>query len=249
MGVPLGNKNYKKEEIDMKKFLCLILALTLLTVGLVSCSGNDTKDSETKHVHVFADPTCKSAKLCSCGATEGEPLKAHTFENGVCKICEKTLIKELGAIARDQKIPNQDGGYFVTTQNGDNYSADITSVAASISVDGSVDTVWLGAKIVITQEAITSGTYSWEFTRNTYVEEFNRYEVETLKGTFKATELSSASALTVTDIEGFSESDATGIMSTVYELVNDVVEQRIAPLVSASDSNLTMATLGFAEIN
>ena len=230
----------------MKKFLCLTLALTLLTVGLVSCSGNDSKDSETEHVHVFADPTCKSAKLCSCGATEGEPLKAHTFENGVCKVCEKTLIKELGSIARDQKIPEQDGGYFVTTQNGDNYSADITSVVADLSIDGSVDTVWLGAKIVITQEAITSGTYGWEFTRNTYVEELNRYEVETLKGTLKASDIS---ALTVTATEGFSESDAAGLMDTVSGLVKDVVKQRISPLVSASDSNLTMADLGFAEIN
>ena len=230
----------------MKKFLCLTLALTLLTVGLVSCSGNDTKDSETEHVHVFADPTCKSAKLCSCGATEGEPLKAHTFENGVCKVCEKTLIQEIGTIARDKKTVNPNDGYLVTTKNGDNYSADITSVVAGLSIDGSVETVWLGAKIVITQEAITSGTYGWEFTRNTYVEELNRYEVETLKGMLKASDIS---ALTVTDNEGFSEGDVAGLMDTVSGLVKDVVKQRISPLVSASDSNLTMADLGFAEIN
>ena len=38
-------------------------------------------------------------------------------------------------------------------------------------------------------------------------------------------------------------------MGVPLGLVKDVVKQRISPLVSASDSNLTMADLGFAEIN
>ena len=43
---------------------------------------------ETAPLHNFADATCTEPKTClRCYLTEGEPA-GHTWENGVCSVCE-----------------------------------------------------------------------------------------------------------------------------------------------------------------
>lgn len=91
----------------MKRFLCAILALTLLlcagcvqeapvenggdetasttsTDATTSTTAPDT--TTTAHVHVFEDATCEKPATCACGETKGKKA-AHTYQNGVCTVC------------------------------------------------------------------------------------------------------------------------------------------------------------------
>lgn len=46
-----------------------------------------TKPTEPPHTHTWKDATCQTPKTCTgCGATEGS-VGSHTFENGVCTVC------------------------------------------------------------------------------------------------------------------------------------------------------------------
>lgn len=46
-----------------------------------------TKPTEPPHTHTWKNATCQTPKTCSgCGATEGS-VGAHTFENGICTVC------------------------------------------------------------------------------------------------------------------------------------------------------------------
>lgn len=229
----------------MKKFLSLILALTLLVLCLASCAGDGSGGGDTEHVHKYADATCKTAKKCSCGLTDGQPLNTHTFDKGVCTVCEKELIDEVGSLAIDHDNSAAKKGFSVGTESGYINDTDIVHVTATVTADGDTEDVWLAASITITQDAIVSGTYEWEFKRNTYNEEADRYENETMKGTFIAPVLSSSSDLTVTEIKNFSDSDATSLKGTAFEMLEDAIKDLIAPVLVESESNITVADLGF----
>ena len=62
----------------MKKFLAILLALTMAAV-LSACG----------HQHSFADADCTTPKTCTqCGETEGEAL-GHSYTAGICGRCNE----------------------------------------------------------------------------------------------------------------------------------------------------------------
>ena len=75
--------------MNMKKILCLLLALTLL-VALVSCGKSQGGEN---HTHVWVEATCTAPKTCSiCGETEGKALghdmqPATGDQPAVCSRC------------------------------------------------------------------------------------------------------------------------------------------------------------------
>lgn len=99
-----------------KKILSVILLISILTCMLTSCGhehefgewtvsrrptcqkdGLETRtcecgEQETRTIvatgHSYTDATCTLAKTCSkCNQTEGEPL-GHSFDKGLCSVCE-----------------------------------------------------------------------------------------------------------------------------------------------------------------
>ncbi len=78
----------------IKKFLCTITAVALITCFLAGCDKSnsehtqgqvDTTDGE--HTHEWVDATCEHPKTCSiCDTTEGNALP-HEYLNGTCTVC------------------------------------------------------------------------------------------------------------------------------------------------------------------
>ncbi len=244
----------------MKRIVSLLLAILLLcfSISMVACDSSsdretiDTEPEDTQHTHTFADATCKVPKTCACGATDGEPLNAHTFENGVCKVCEKTLLQEIRSIIYDTQKGTFTEGFSVETESGSTYSPDVTSIFATIAVDiPNSETDWYGITITLTQETILSGVYEWSFTRNIYVEESHRYFVSKLVGTVPAAEFTGASSLTVTDNVGhvngdpFSTEEIPEYVSIAADLLDGLIKAKLVPLFTLNESNLTIADLGF----
>ena len=78
----------------IKKFLCTITAVALITCFFAGCDKSnsehtqgqvDTTDGE--HTHEWVDATCEHPKTCSiCDTTEGNALP-HEYLNGTCTVC------------------------------------------------------------------------------------------------------------------------------------------------------------------
>ena len=242
----------------MKRIFALLLAVLMLclSLSLVACDSSDKDPDDTQHTHVFADATCKAPKTCSCGATDGEPLNAHTFENGVCKVCEKTLLQELRDLVYDEDTGKVKEDFILATDSGYINDLDVVSISAKISVDApNSETDWYGIEIKLTQEAITSGIYEWSFSSNIYDNENDRYLPDILEGTLTAADFTKAStsALTVTDnfgnygADGFDEAEVSQYLTVAAELLDGVIEAKLVPLFTLNESGLTIADLGFEQ--
>ena len=241
----------------MKKLLSLILALVLLSLCLVACDA-DGSGQDTEHVHEYADATCKDPQKCTCGYTKGEPLNAHTFEKGVCAVCEKELIDELGRLARkdneQKKEQNQSQLYSVSGESMYVTDTDIVSVSTSMgeyypSPQDKEYSDGYTVTLTITQESLTSGIYKWELRRSVYVKESNYYKNTYMFGTITAAEFSAGAALTLTDngeYTAFTEAEKPDYMSKASKQLNLIVKDRLPALLAGNESGLTVADLGFA---
>ena len=242
----------------MKKLLSLILAALLLSVCLVGCDA-DGSGKDTQHVHELADATCKDPQKCSCGYTKGEPLNAHSFEKGVCTVCEKELIDELGRIAKadneKKKEQNQTQLYSVSHE-GAYVSDNIESISVSMGestpsaqdknyTDGYTDT------LTVDQESLTTGTYEWKLTRRIYIKEGNYYATTHMFGTITAADFSAAATLTLAEnpdnYTAFTETEKPDYMAKASKQLDLIVKNRLSVLLVGNESGLTVADLGFAK--
>ena len=89
----------------MKKIICIVLVICILSVPLTSCGHEHDWKSATCSTpktcnscgetdgsslgHSYSAPTCTEPKTCTvCGQTTGSPLE-HTYELGICTVCNE----------------------------------------------------------------------------------------------------------------------------------------------------------------
>ncbi len=220
----------------MKKVLSLILALILLVSCLISCENSS---SETEHTHQFSDADCKSPKSCECGATEGARTQTHSFENGVCTICGKTLINELSRLIYENKVWNVDQGLSYSENNGDT-----NCVYMRIS-EGIATEVVFHVTVTMTQDGITSGLFEWEIKRNTYIKDKNQYDSDIIKGTIATDKFSASAGLSVTEVDGLSDGEVSEYTQKASRLIDKAIKQYLAVGILGNKSGLTVADFGF----
>lgn len=235
----------------MKRILALSLVILLVCVCFVACEA----EQSTPHVHEYADADCKQPQKCSCGATLGEALNNHSFANGVCTVCQKEMIDELGRIARNDndKKDEQDLTPLFSVQSGDS-RGDIESISASSgesfpSKQDSTVSEGYSVTLTLTQEGLLSGTYSWRILRSVYVKDGNYYDNSYMFGTIKASEFSENAELTLTDngnYKEFDDSEKSEYLDKVSHHLDLIIKERLTALLTDNESGLTVADLGFA---
>ncbi|MBR6728288.1 MAG: hypothetical protein IKM08_08865 [Clostridia bacterium] len=103
----------------MKKFVCMLLAATMLAITLTVTSCNEEPASPPPHTHAYGEwqtvqePTCVAVgtekRICSCGDTETRNTEKveHTFADATCtapKTCTVCELTEGDALPHTEKI-------------------------------------------------------------------------------------------------------------------------------------------------
>lgn len=241
----------------MKRIFILILSALLLCGTLTSCGIFGSGEQQTQHVHEYSEANCKDPQKCSCGATKGETLNNHSFENGVCTICEKTLINELGRLAKaineSKKEQNESLPYSVSTESHYANDTDIVSVSfgEGESWPSTADpeyTDGISLTITITQEGLESGVYEWQFTRRVYIKSENYYDGTHLFGTVTAADFSNTATLTTVEkpnYKTFDDAEKSEYLSKATKLLDKALKTDLIPLLADNESGLTAEDLGF----
>lgn len=234
----------------MKRILVLSLVIILVCTCFVACEA----EQSTPHVHEYADADCKQPQKCSCGATLGDALNSHSFANGICTVCQKEMIDELGRIAKndnDNKAEQKLSPLF-SVKSGDSHG-DIESISASSgesfpSKQDSSVTEGYSVTLTVTQDGLLSGIYSWQIRRSVYVKESNYYDNSYMFGTINASEFSENAELTLTDngnYKEFDDSEKQEYLNKVSHHLDIIIKERLTALLEGNESGLTVADLGF----
>ena len=234
----------------MKRILSLFLAILLLCFVMVSCDRDNSNEPEqtsattTQHVHIFSKSTCKSPKVCECGATEGKPSNKHNFKDGACVDCTKKLVVEIARLVTKPGTLEPLSGFYISRGEGD--KVEYVTVRADI-VDKELiqQGIYTRVAIKISQEAITTGVYEWVIERNTYIPAIDNYDRSYLYGTLNADDFLDADLLTVTQNEGFAEDEFSRYMKYVPTAVDRMVNQNLIPAFENNPSKISVADIGF----
>ena len=240
-----------KRDLIMKKTLSILLAILLLALTLTACDLGGA-EQHTKHTHEYAEANCKLPRICSCGMHSGYPLNNHSFEKGVCTVCEKDIIDELGRMGLEfnntDLAKEMEYGIGVETVEGSTSRDDIESIAFSASEKIDENTV-VAAVVTVNGEGFKSGVYEWYIILNEYVESSNSMRNTYLFGTLEATSFNTSATLTeVVKEENYRifEDDLKPVYTAkAVELIDRAITGELTAFLKDNESGITVADLGF----
>ena len=234
----------------MKRILSLILVIVLISCSLVSCRQNSddpavtTAATTAPHVHVFSKATCNAPKTCECGATEGKLSNKHNFQDGVCVDCTKRLVVEISRLVTKPGTDELLNGFYIS--RGENERVEYVTARVDI-LDRALtqNDIYARVAIKMDQEALVSGVYEWVIERNIYIPAIGSYDRSYLYGTLNAADFDDVEDITVTRNEGLEDDEVSEYLPYVPYYVDQIVTQRIIPILRNNPIGITVADIGF----
>lgn len=216
----------------MKKFLSMILILSMTLVFFTSCNSTSESTEATEHEHTFLEATCKSPKICQeCGETQGEKLTKHNISEGKCVDCQLDLYDELVKVLKKHKVTFYDEEFqnrFGVPGLYIDFRDDHIAVCHFLCDDSA---------ILLTMYKSDFKSYEYSFSWSPAILSTHR-----IKGSFDATKCPSDNAFVIKESTLNSTSIGT---AEVRVAISDFLNRLLIPLLKESGTNLTIADYGF----
>ena len=226
----------------MKKLFALALSAVMLLSCFISCAGS--KEESGEHVHDYSKTPCTEIQKCKCGETNGnEKGNLHSFTDGICTECDKTMFDELTRVMA-RVSSGSFGKYYLGSYLSTNYESG-TRIRMPIEIEE--DGVSKCLELSISNFTLDPNNSEYQLAKWTFSVKSDEVDIS-IKGMLNAKEFAkSTQTIEYTTQNILSEEDAELHIKTAIAYINQVIETRVIPLIEseANINKITLADLGF----